>query len=270
MRASLLRRVWLGGAASTPMLGLDVRPASGSSINVLQPPSSARSVAQSQPLAFLQPEHRQLLAHMRVGKPQTFMRKFNISLSPVIYDELLKLPLRFALHSFERLTQHYQNCNYVMAEDGGMPPGVYRFPPRESEMGSRKKKSWGCGGTRPYMAPELLQSREAGLCCANDIWALGCVLYALATGRVEPHAVALLSNEALRGGEFAGHTLSSILDTKLSLSFASFVVALLTVDPQHRPSASTILSYFTLSGEGDEREVSFHMSSAFFKDLDDL
>lgn len=142
--------VWLGGTASTPTLGLDLRPPSGSYHNVL--PSSNTAVnrratqnsfqagATSQSVAFLPPEQRQLLSHLKVGKPQLGIRKFSRILRADIYDELLKLPLRYALHDFDTLQRHLMEggrgisstSNDVELEDDEVMPGVYAFPPKTS------------------------------------------------------------------------------------------------------------------------------------------
>lgn len=113
--ASLL--VWLGGTASTPTLGLDLRPSSGSFVNVwhgnpTHPSTRRATAAQFQPSAtsqltsFAPPERRQLLSHIKVGRPQWSIQKFHRVLRADIYDELLKLPLRYALHDFDTLERH--------------------------------------------------------------------------------------------------------------------------------------------------------------------
>lgn len=118
MKPSPKLLLWLGGTASTPTLGLDLRPASGSFVNVWSggngnSSSSRRATqAQFQPSAtsqlhsFAPPERRQLLSHIKVGRPQWSIQKFHRVLRADIYDELLKLPLRFALHDFDTLEQH--------------------------------------------------------------------------------------------------------------------------------------------------------------------
>eukprot|EP00796_Vickermania_ingenoplastis_P011358 gene11358-7864_t len=126
--------VWLGGTASTPTMGLDVRPPAGSYLNVQThttasnhtAPLHRRSTAahfhpstSSQAVAFLEPEQRQLLSSVKVGQPQSPMRKYIRQLRADIYDELLKLPLRFALHDFDTLERHlYGTSQYTW---GGAP-----------------------------------------------------------------------------------------------------------------------------------------------------
>ena len=118
------------------------------------------------------------------------------------------------------------------------------------------------GGTRPYIAPECW---EGGTCTASDVWSLGCVLYALATGRLTARTVRLMSEEARRDG-FASRMLNDILSQKYSLAFASFVVSLLVVDPAKRPTAAQAAQCFLVT----EHEVRFDSSSPFFSNVLDL
>lgn len=161
MRSTSRFLVWLGGTASTPTLGLDLRPPSGAYHNVL--PSSNTAVnrratqnsfqagATSQSVAFLAPEQRQLLSHLKVGKPQLGIRKFSRILRPDIYDELLKLPLRYALHDFDTLQRHLMEggrgvnstSNDVELEEDEVMPGVYSFPPKPSSSSGKRKPQEG-------------------------------------------------------------------------------------------------------------------------------
>jgi serine/threonine protein kinase len=118
------------------------------------------------------------------------------------------------------------------------------------------------GGTRPYIAPE---SWKGDTCTASDMWSLGCVLYALATGRLTARTVRLMSEEAKQDG-FASRMLNDIINEKYSLAFASFVVSLLVVDPAKRPTAAQAAQCFLVT----ESEVRFDASSPFFSNVFDL
>ena len=84
---------WLGGVAAVKSLGKDLREPTGQFVNV------QRDVAQGS----LPIEARTLAPTMHK------FGKWNRELRADIYDELLKLPLRFSLHSFDRLVDHSAN-----------------------------------------------------------------------------------------------------------------------------------------------------------------
>jgi hypothetical protein len=89
MRKTLRLAMWVGGTSSTPAIGRDIRPTAGLTINLQDQrdiitgmlPAEARSIA------------------------PTFHKfgRWSRQLRPEIYDELLKLPLRFKLHPFDTL-----------------------------------------------------------------------------------------------------------------------------------------------------------------------
>ncbi|KAG8340503.1 hypothetical protein TRVL_08670 [Trypanosoma vivax] len=96
LRWTPLLNIWLGGTASNAALGHDVRPHSGRYINVLPPTDIATSIA-----AGSMPPEANVAAAVPV--PHTPYSKWNRALRSDIYDELLKLPLRFKLHDFSKL-----------------------------------------------------------------------------------------------------------------------------------------------------------------------
>lgn len=96
LRRSVFGRVWLGGTASTAALGHDVRPSPGKYINVVPPTDIARNIA-----AGSMPPEASVAAAQPV--PHVHYAKWNRALRSDIYDELLKLPLRYKLHDFSKL-----------------------------------------------------------------------------------------------------------------------------------------------------------------------
>ncbi|KEG11576.1 hypothetical protein DQ04_02471030 [Trypanosoma grayi] len=96
LQRTFLRRMWLGGTMSTAALGHDVRPASGKYINVVPPTDIPTGIA-----AGSLPPEANVAAVLPV--PHTYLSKWNRALRSDIYDELLKLPLRFKLHDFSKL-----------------------------------------------------------------------------------------------------------------------------------------------------------------------
>lgn len=90
MRPTIRLANWLGGVASVKALGKDLRDSSGLFVNV------QRDVANG----ALPLEARRLAPVMHK------FGKWNRELRADVYDELLKLPLRFSLHPFDRLVEH--------------------------------------------------------------------------------------------------------------------------------------------------------------------
>jgi hypothetical protein len=82
--------MWAGGTAAARSLGGDLYPTSSQLINV------KKEIVSGQ----LPPE-----ARLIAPTPHPF-GKWNRALRADIYDELLKLPLRYQLHSFEALINH--------------------------------------------------------------------------------------------------------------------------------------------------------------------
>lgn len=149
LRKSAVSRVWLGGTASSPALGLDLRSPAGQFVNVVPEGTQKRRTAghfnptpQANSLAATHFAHMPEMRHladgvamsvtsqrMPVAKPM--MSKWSRRLRADIYDELLKLPLRFALHDFNVLQAHLHAmpaAAEATAETGEapLPPGVYR------------------------------------------------------------------------------------------------------------------------------------------------
>lgn len=152
LRASTLRRVWLGGGASTPALGTDTRNPQGQFINVIAEGTQARrqprrtaahflptaTRAATEPIMAQSPELRQTLGVIPTMKKS--MSKWSRRLRPDIYDELLKLPLRYALHDYEVLQKHMHLLppQQVVATDSAEEEeGIYRFqkPPETGTEG---------------------------------------------------------------------------------------------------------------------------------------
>ncbi|KPI90617.1 hypothetical protein ABL78_0213 [Leptomonas seymouri] len=153
LRKTATRLVWLGGSASSPTLGLDLRSPSGQFVNVIPEGTQPRRTAghfhatpQASSLAASHFAHSPELRHvadgismsisgqrMPLAKPT--LTKWSRQLRADIYDELLKLPLRYALHDFRRLQAHLHAVPDVEAVEEGespLPPGVYCSSSRHS------------------------------------------------------------------------------------------------------------------------------------------
>jgi serine/threonine protein kinase len=93
-------------------------------------------------------------------------------------------------------------------------------------------------GSLPYVAPECWQR-----CYSTkvDIWAVGCILYAVCAKRVEPDNVKVMFSESARPDFYKKlfHELNTVYG--YSEACAKFIVTLLDVDPNHRPTAAEAL-----------------------------
>ncbi|RNE99082.1 hypothetical protein TraAM80_08406 [Trypanosoma rangeli] len=96
LQRSFLRGMWLGGTASIAALGHDTRPSTGKYINVLPPTDIAKSIA-----AGAMPPEANVAAVRPV--PGMYYGRWNRALRSEVYDELLKLPLRYKLHDFSKI-----------------------------------------------------------------------------------------------------------------------------------------------------------------------
>ncbi len=91
-------------------------------------------------------------------------------------------------------------------------------------------------GTITYMSPERLQGKEHTY--NSDIWSVGLVLIECATGRFPFQ----LTNISV--WEMISHVSAKIeLPLGLSEDFKSFILACLTIQPENRPSAATLLTH---------------------------
>lgn len=93
-------------------------------------------------------------------------------------------------------------------------------------------------GSLPYVAPECWQRRYS---TKVDIWALGCVLYAVCTRRVEASEVKVMFSEAAKPGFTASLLQELTAVYRYSEALASFIVLLLAVAPDDRPTAAEAL-----------------------------
>ncbi|GET86187.1 hypothetical protein, conserved [Leishmania tarentolae] len=150
LRQSAVRLVWLGGTGSSPALGLDLRSPAGQFVNVVPEGMQPRRMAahfnqtpQANSLAATHYAHTPELRHMADGAAMSLssqrmpllkptLSKWSRQLRSDIYDELLKLPLRYALHDFHRLQAHIHavpgtatNASGAATAGERLPPGVY-------------------------------------------------------------------------------------------------------------------------------------------------
>jgi serine/threonine-protein kinase PDIK1L len=92
-------------------------------------------------------------------------------------------------------------------------------------------------GSLPFVAPECWQRRYS---TKIDIWAVGCIIYALGTKRASPTATKVMFSEATKHG-FADEIREDLKD--YSPRVAELVLLLLTLDPHERPSAGGVMEF---------------------------
>ncbi|KPA74714.1 putative protein kinase [Leptomonas pyrrhocoris] len=109
-------------------------------------------------------------------------------------------------------------------------------------------------GSLPYVAPECWQRRYSA---KVDIWALGCVLYAVCAKRVDSSNVKVMFSECAQPDFHAQlrHELESIYGYSDALAW--FITALLAVKPDDRPSAVEALGMLRRHPTNEEGEPLF-------------
>jgi len=118
-------------------------------------------------------------------------------------------------------------------------------------------------GTDCYRSPELLSKDHASFCNKSDIWALGCVVFEMITGRQR-----FLSDFAVY--DFISQTVSDHQDQYFRLPLSFFLVSkLLEKKPQNRPSAPryrrliNIMRFVVSSTSASQMAFPFHESLVF-------
>lgn len=101
-------------------------------------------------------------------------------------------------------------------------------------------KSYTRGGSQPFMAPEIhgFVGTKRRYTNAIDIWALGCMVHRLVTGRVPFPLVAALGKYCAEKSLFP---YDALLDSGIKGPCFNFIRELLVTDPSGRPSASEAL-----------------------------
>lgn len=92
-------------------------------------------------------------------------------------------------------------------------------------------------GSLPYVAPEVFARRYT---VTGDCWSSGCILYAVATRRVEPEAVRVMFADATRP-DFRDGIVNDIVQRGYSEQLGRFIAFLLDPNPDTRPSAADAL-----------------------------
>lgn len=122
--------------------------------------------------------------------------------------------------------------NMFLTDDLVMKIGDFGLATRVDE--NEPKKVSICG-TPNYIAPEILKKQE--LSYKADIWAVGCIMYAMLVGH-PPFEMSTLKET------YAKITSNAyVIPPLVSTSARKLITAILQADPKNRPDASTILSH---------------------------
>ncbi|MFG2553310.1 serine/threonine-protein kinase [Streptomyces sp. NPDC048581] len=132
--------------------------------------------------------------------------------------------------------------NLLLDADGTLKIGDFGIARFLDDPGAALTATGQIVGTSLYLAPERALGQPAGP--PSDVYALGCVLYQLLTGRPPFHAdtaVAIL-HQHLDAAPVPPRELGV---PGLPPAFESYLLGLLAKEPEHRPSAQQAADWFT-------------------------
>lgn len=131
--------------------------------------------------------------------------------------------------------------NLLLDADGTLKIGDFGIARFLDDPGAALTATGQIVGTSLYLAPERALGKPAGP--ASDVYALGCVLYQLLTGRPPFHAdtaVAIL-HQHLDAAPVPPRELGV---SGLPPAFENYLLGLLAKDPEHRPAAQQVADWF--------------------------
>ncbi|MGN9760881.1 protein kinase domain-containing protein [Streptomyces sp. SD31] len=131
--------------------------------------------------------------------------------------------------------------NLLLDADGTLKIGDFGIARFLDDPGAALTATGQIVGTSLYLAPERALGKPAGP--ASDVYALGCVLYQLLTGRPPFHAdtaVAIL-HQHLDAAPVPPRELGV---PGLPAAFENYLLGLLAKDPEHRPTAQQAADWF--------------------------
>ncbi|XP_069483414.1 serine/threonine-protein kinase PLK2 [Ambystoma mexicanum] len=170
------------------------------------------------------------------------------------------------LHDQEILHRDLKLGNFFINETMELKVGDFGLAARLEPLEQRRRTI--CG-TPNYLSPEVLNKQGHG--CESDIWALGCVMYTMLSGRPPFETTNL--KETYRCIREARYSMPSSLMTPAK----QLITIMLAKNPEHRPSLDDIIQHqFFTEGFTPERlsascchtAPDFHLSSPaknFFK-----
>ncbi|KAJ1209822.1 hypothetical protein NDU88_005194 [Pleurodeles waltl] len=170
------------------------------------------------------------------------------------------------LHDQEILHRDLKLGNFFINETMELKVGDFGLAARLEPLEQRRRTI--CG-TPNYLSPEVLNKQGHG--CESDIWALGCVMYTMLSGRPPFETTNL--KETYRCIREARYSMPSSLMTPAK----QLITLMLSKNPEHRPTLDDIIhhQFFTegftperLSANCCHTAPDFHLSSPaknFFK-----
>jgi serine/threonine protein kinase len=142
---------------------------------------------------------------------------------------------------------------HAQTAGGHTPPSIgeapyaalnHNFTPREASISQAKRSA------------KHQRSASMGSVTAQcDVWSLGCVLYAVATKRLERHNVRKMFEDVYRP-EFRNVVTDDLMRAGYTKAFCDFILRLLQLQPDDRPTARDALKYFRKSNRDGSYSVS--------------
>ncbi|KAM9372405.1 LOW QUALITY PROTEIN: serine/threonine-protein kinase/endoribonuclease IRE2 [Phaethornis superciliosus] len=149
------------------------------------------------------------------------------------------------LHSLSIVHRDLKPCNILISvpnRHGQIRAVISDFGLCKKLQGGRQSFSLRSGipGTEGWIAPEVLQEApKENPTCAVDIFSAGCVFYYVVSGGQHPFGDSLRRQANILSGSYQLSCLQE--DAHSDLVARELIAAMISPEPQHRPSASMVL-----------------------------
>ncbi|KAI6188641.1 Serine/threonine-protein kinase PLK [Aphelenchoides besseyi] len=159
------------------------------------------------------------------------------------------------LHNLKIIHRDLKLGNLFLNDDMILKIGDFGLA---TNVGNKGEKKHMLCGTPNYIAPEMLL--KTGYTYSADVWAIGCILYTLLVGKPPFETESLKQTYAkIRRNEY-------VIPTRIGQHAHEMIAALLTAEPENRPSVFVIPKYkfFTRGFMPDALPVSCLVSAPHF------